>query len=124
MPSTKLGEFTGIRQNGSLSMAGIQVELWDSTTKRLIFTTTTDAQGQYGFMKLHPMHKYYVVFTYDGMRFENTKYTNNLAGKYSTARESTRTAFNDVFDQISSTPANYNGKRAYRTVHKIRKWFR
>ena len=121
MPSVKIGQFTGVRQADSISLAGIQVELWDSTRNKLLFTTTTDNQGQYGFQKLHPMHKYYVVFTYDGMRFENTKYTNNLAGKYSTARESTRTAFNDVFDQISSTPANYNGKRAYRSVHKAGK---
>ncbi len=119
MPSTKLGEFTGVRQGGSLSLAGIQVEIWDSTRNRREMITTTDISGRYGFQKLHPMCKYYVIFTYDGMRFESTRYTNNLAGKYSTAQEWTRSSFNSKFTKINSTPQNYSGGRAYGLYTKL-----
>ena len=117
MPSVKLGEYTGKKQNGSLSMAGIQVELFDANTRQRLFATTTDKDGQYGFRRLNPMHKYYVVFTYDGMRYESTVYRDNLSGGYSTARETTRDNFNSKFAHINSSPNNYQGnKKAYRTI--------
>lgn len=70
------------------------------------------------------MHKYYVVFTYDGMRFENTKYSDNLSGGYSTASESLydgseRSNFNDKFDTIDTSPSNYSGKKAYGLYTKL-----
>ncbi len=117
MPSIKLGDYNGKKQNGSLNMAGIQVELFDANTRQRLFATTTDKDGQYGFRRLNPMHKYYVVFTYDGMRYESTVYRDNLSGGYSTARETTRDNFNSKFAHINSSPNNYQGnKKAYRTI--------
>lgn len=130
MPSMKLGEYTGHRDGNSLSMAGIQVELWDNNRGTLVGRTMTNAQGNYGFQKINPMHKYYVVFTYDGMRYESTIYNNNLSGGYSTGAESilssgNRSNFNDLFDTIDTTPHSYykggTWRKAYRSVHQDRK---
>ena len=107
---------TGVRNGGnSLNYAGMQVELWDATKNNRVASCLTNSSGQYGFKNLNPMHKYYVVFTYDGMRFENTKYSDNLSGGYSTASESLydgseRSNFNDKFDTIDTSPSNYSGK--------------
>ncbi len=133
LPSVKLGEFGSKKNEHSLNLAGIQVELYDATTKSRYYNTRrlctrTDAQGEYGFQGLNPMHQYRIVFTYDGMRFEDTTYTNNLTGGYSTADEgkpsaSNRTNFNDKFDEIYSSPRNYisNGsnRKAYGLYSKI-----
>lgn len=124
MPSEKLGEFTGKRTKNSLAMAGIQVELYDKKDDKLWSVTTTDEHGEYGFQKLNPMHKYYIVFRYDGMRYDDTDFNNKLTGGYSTAKEkaSDRKDFNERFSQIGSSPNNYDGnKKAYRSVHKARK---
>ena len=124
MPSEKLGEFTGKRAKNSLAMAGIQVELYDKKDDKLWSVTTTDEHGEYGFQKLNPMHKYYIVFRYDGMRYDDTDFNNKLTGGYSTAKEkaSDRKDFNEKFSQIGSSPNNYDGnKKAYRSVHKARK---
>lgn len=126
MPSMKLGEYTGHRDGNSISMSGMQVELWDNKTGRLVGTTMTDSNGKYGFQKINPMHKYYVIFMYDGMRYESTIYNNNLSGGYSTASESiyysnNRNNFNDLFDTIDTSPHSYykdgTWRKAYRTVH-------
>ena len=54
------------------------------------------------------------------MRFEATTYNNTLTGGYSTARELNRGGFNDYFDEISSSPQNYNKdgewRKAYRSL--------
>lgn len=130
MPSMKLGEYTGHRDGNSLSMAGIQVELWDNNRGNLVGRTMTNSQGNYGFQKINPMHKYYVVFTYDGMRYESTIYNNNLSGGYSTGAESilssnNRNSFNDLFDTIDTTPHSYykggTWRKAYRSVYQDRK---
>ena len=121
IPSAKLGEFLGKRSEKSLSMAGIQVELYDQKDDSLCCVTTTDEQGEYGFQKLNPMHKYYIKFRYDGMRYEDSTYKNKLTGGYSTAQESSddRSNFNERFAHINSSPNNYDtNKKAYRSVHK------
>ena len=116
---------TGVRNGGnSLNYAGMQVELWDATKNNRVASCLTNSSGQYGFKNLNPMHKYYVVFTYDGMRFENTKYSDNLSGGYSTASESLydgseRSNFNDKFDTIDTSPSNYSGKKAYGLYTKL-----
>ncbi len=116
---------TGFRNGGnSLNYAGMQVELWDATKNNRVASCLTNSSGQYGFKNLNPMHKYYVVFTYDGMRFENTKYSDNLSGGYSTASESLydgseRSNFNDKFDTIDTSPSNYSGKKAYGLYTKL-----
>ena len=122
MPSIKVGDYNGKRQNNSLALGGIQVQLFDNTTNSLRATTTTDINGNYGFQKINPMHKYRIIFTYDGMRFENTKYTDDLSGGFSTAQEdaNTRSTFNDYFDRIESSPHNYHKdnewRKAYRSI--------
>ena len=123
MPTEKIGDYTGQKRNNSLNLGGIQVQLYDTNSGTIKATTTTDSFGYYGFRKLNPMHKYKVIFTYDGMRFENTAYKDDLSGGYSTARESynDRNTFNDYFDEIASSPGNYykNGqwRKAYRSIY-------
>ncbi len=135
LPSDKVGDFGNNQNKGSLSMGGVQVELIDYTIgsptyNKVVSTTRTDAQGEYGFQKINPMVKYKIRFTYDGMRYENVEYNNNLSGGYSTASElmpdnKNRSNFNSLFHEISTSPQNYykNGqwRKAYRTVFKNRK---
>ncbi len=132
LEGAKVGDYGPKKRTNDLDMAGIQVELFDTTTNKSVYTTTTDAQGEYGFQKLNPMHKYKVLFTYDGMRFQNTTYTNDLSGGYSTAQESNvkktnRSEYNDKFDEIDSSPHNYKHenesiwRKAYRSVHQNRR---
>lgn len=120
LPSNKGGDYTGVKSAEDIALSGIQVQLYDETTHSIRATTTTDKDGSYGFQKINPMHKYRIIFTYDGMRYENTKYENNLSGGYSTAQEDGRVTFNDYFDQIDSSPQNYykdnEWRKAYRTV--------
>ncbi len=124
MPSIKIGDYTGQREDSSLSMAGIQVELYDNNHNKIVARTLTDESGKYGFQKINPLLKYKVIFTYDGMRFENTKYTNNLSGGYSTATEDltssdTRSTFNDYFDRIESSPHNYHKDGDWRKAYGL-----
>ena len=99
--------------------------MFDVTTNSLCATITTDANGNYGFQKLNRMHKYKIIFTYDGMRFEDTTYTNNLTGGYSTAqeKEEDRNALNSTFSQINTSPQNYykdgEWRKAYGLYSKI-----
>ena len=88
---------------------GIQVTLHDANTSDT-YTTTTNSSGQYGFKDLHPMHKYYVEFRYNGQVYQNTYYKNDLSGGYSTAQEnsSDRNSLNSRFETIDSTPNNYS----------------
>ena len=87
---------------------GIQVTLHDANTGN-VYTTTTNSNGQYGFKDLHPMHKYYVEFRYNGQVYQNTYYKNDLSGGYSTAQEnlSDRNSLNSRFETTDSTPNNY-----------------
>lgn len=129
LPSDKLYEYGNRKKDGDLDFGGIQVQLVDMTPEsrnylRVMSTTTTDAQGEYGFQKLNPMHKYKVVFTYDGMRFENIDYSNNLSGNYSTASELltgqyTRRDFNNIFAEISTSPQNYYKDGEWRKAYGI-----
>ena len=95
--------------NNESKYAGIQVKLHDANTNEVVATTTTNSNGAYGFKDLHPMHKYYVEFTYNGQVYQHTYYKDDLSGGYSTAREnsSDRSNLNSRFETIDSTPNNY-----------------
>ena len=107
---TKESVENGIFDSGNeCKYAGIQVKLHDANTNQVVATTTTNSNGAYGFKDLHPMHKYYVEFTYDGQVYQHTYYKDDLSGGYSTAQEnsSDRSNLNSRFETIDSTPNNY-----------------
>ena len=77
---SSMPEYEKLKHN----VQGIQVNLFDLTAGtgtlttdpnavgKLVATTLTDANGNYGFQLLNPMHKYYVTFTFNGMQFKKT----------------------------------------------------
>ena len=77
---SSMQEYERLKHN----VQGIQVNLFDLTegtgslttdpnaVGKLVATTLTDANGNYGFQLLNPMHKYYVTFTFNGMQFKKT----------------------------------------------------
>ena len=140
----KTGEPDGKKTNKDKPFAGIQVDLYLSDGK-LVTTTTTDKNGKYRFYGrvgdkslLNPLKQYYVVFEYDGQRYQATYSYSNIAspGGYSNAREVNREEYNAKFKLISAHPDNYKPdeikptgataeikayKRAYGIDHKIAK---
>ena len=101
--------------NNESKYGGMQVKLYDANTNQEVATTTTNDSGQYGFKDLHPMHKYYVEFTYNGQIYQHTYYDNDLSGGYSTATETEgdRSNLNKRFETINSTPNNYENNKSY-----------
>ncbi len=112
---TKESVINGRFDSDESKYAGIQVKLHDNNTGQVVATTTTDSNGAYGFKDLHPMHKYYVEFTYNGQIYQHTYYKDDLSGGYSTAQEkdSDRESLNQRFETIDSTPNNYETNKAY-----------
>ena len=98
--------------------AGMQVELHlGDRNGTIIYTTTTDGNGEYHFDKLNALEKYTVVFTYNGQLYQQTYYKDDLSGGFSNAHEVDRTALNDRFDNIDSYPANYNRDGSWRIAY-------
>ena len=140
----KSGEPDGRKTNKDKPFAGIQVDLYESNGS-LVTTTTTDRNGKYRFYGqvnnrslLNPLRQYYVVFEYDGQRYQATYSYSNIAssGGFSNARDVGREEYNAKFKLISANPNNYtpdaikptgsgktltSGKRAYGIDHKIAK---
>lgn len=148
-------ETDGIKTNGEGGFAGIEVQLYEYTQQtennynssnitltnlgnNLVATTTTDKNGRYRFfgkkilsdhaeLLINPLKRYYVVFTYDGQRYESTYYNNNLtAAGYSNAKEKAkgRDDLDLRFTNIYSDADNYqNGAwhKAYALDQKIEK---
>jgi len=112
---TKESLINGRFDSNESKYAGIQVKLHDNNTGQVVATTTTDSNGAYGFKDLHPMHKYYVEFTYNGQIYQHTYYKDDLSGGYSTAQEkdSDRESLNQRFETIDSTPNNYETNKSY-----------
>ena len=112
---TKESVINGRFDSNESKYAGIQVKLHDNNTGQVVATTTTDSNGAYGFKDLHPMHKYYVEFTYNGQIYQHTYYKDDLSGGYSTAQEkdSDRESLNQRFETIDSTPNNYETNKSY-----------
>ena len=124
-PATKTGGPTGKKGK---DYAGMQVELYqveeDTTVGgKPIKTALTGEKGCYRFIGLKPLYKYYVRFRYNGQLYQATEpAVDNLTtpGGFSNAAENVtdnngvpRNKFNERFQTINSTPANYDGKRAY-----------
>ncbi len=98
--------------------AGMQVELHlGDRNGTIIYTTTTDGNGEYHFDKLNALEKYTVVFTYNGQLYQQTYYKDDLSGGFSNAHEVDRTGLNDRFDNIDSYPANYNRDGSWRIAY-------
>lgn len=133
--STKLSEYRGVKQEDSLLMSGIQVELWDATFNRLDATTLTDKNGDYGFQKINPLHKYIIKFTYDGMRYESTKLVldNNIfslldddtSKRYRELYQQGRLSINNIEielwdeqerNQLAKTRTDENGNYSFRNI--------
>ena len=112
---TKEGVINGRYDGNESKYGGIQVKLHDKNTGQVVATTTTNSNGAYGFKDLHPMHKYYVEFTYNGQIYQHTYHKDDLSGGYSTAKEndSDRNNLNARFGTIDSTPNNYESNKAY-----------
>ena len=112
---TKEGVINGRYDGNESKYGGIQVKLHDKNTGQVVATTTTNSNGAYGFKDLHPMHKYYVEFTYNGQIYQHTYHKDDLSGGYSTAQEkdSDRESLNQRFETIDSTPNNYESNKAY-----------
>lgn len=114
---------------------GVQVDLYElenknSTSAKLIATTTTDTNGKYYFYGkknaeeplINPLKKYFVVFTYNGQLYQATYYKNDLSkgtnDGYSNAKEAidsadfsmetTRATINARFSTIDPSGNNYN----------------
>ena len=127
MPEGKDQTVNGLKDNNDVSLAGIEVRLYDKTTGKLanVYRSSnpvvTNSEGRYIFKGLDPTHKYFVVFVYDGMLYTNTygagvpeyntegppgteKWNNTSKGS---ELVSGRNALNEKFRTISSYPASY-----------------
>ena len=118
-PSIKHNEIDGKLSDGDQMFAGIQVRLYeygDEKQSTLIATTTTDKDGKYRFYGkksdgkalVNPLNRYYILFTYDGQRYQATYYKQDLSGGYSNAREINRNEVNNELKDIYSDPLSYS----------------
>ena len=117
---------------------------------KLVAITTTDKNGHYRFfgtndtingsytdtqgtkrsmreLLLNPLHKYYVIFVYNGQLYQPTYYHKQLTSPgYSNAKDMSREEFNAKFTRIDSDTANYKSpganawNRAYSAKHKLK----
>ena len=80
-------------------------------------TTTTDANGHYGFDGLNALYTYYVEFKYNGQYYQPTIYkANGVAWNDSSKGNdilSDRDGLNAKFAEIGSNPKNYSGGEVY-----------
>ncbi len=109
---------------------GIEVILheYGKNNNEFVRRTVTDANGYYMFKNVDSRKKYYVEFVFDGQKYENTIYDNNvytsMLGYKSNATETTNTnkitqntndkitcnardQYNQRFEEIGSYPENY-----------------
>lgn len=136
-PLTKNGNGEAIT-NPDKPMSGVTVKLHqlDHTGKEsVVGTTKTDEKGAYLFKELNAQYQYYVEFVYNGQYYEPTKHkVSKQNGESTTTAESRgldflsdkknirstyynypvdiegRDTFNARFEEISSTPNNYESK--------------
>ena len=114
--------------DGDRKVPHVPVTLYEQNTStgttRVYGTYVTDDEGNYEFLNLNPMFKYYVEFTYNGMYYEPTLYKAGASFPYddistwsinskATDVPSERESFNDRFRSIGSSPHNYAGGRTF-----------
>ena len=136
-PLTKNGNGEAIT-NPDKPMSGVTVKLHqlDYTGKEsIVGETKTDKKGAYSFKELNAQYQYYVEFVYNGQYYEPTKHkVSKQNGESTTTAESRgldflsdkssirstyynypvdiegRDTFNARFEEIASTPNNYESK--------------
>ena len=136
-PLTKNGNGEAIT-NPDKPMSGVTVKLHqlDHTGKEsIVGETKTDKKGTYSFKELNAQYQYYVEFVYNGQYYEPTKHkVSKQNGESTTTAESRgldflsdkknirstyynypvdiegRDTFNARFEEIASTPNNYESK--------------
>lgn len=130
-PDTKVGGVNGIRDANDPQFAGIQCELVEKDSNKVVATTLTDAEGKYRFygrvngkLLINPFKKYYINYVYNGQYYQSTYYKDNIAanGGYSNAKDIDRNAYNTKFETIYSDPANFNSngwKKAFALDEKL-----
>ncbi len=131
LPNVKVTLYEYTRdENGTLSSSAKVADLLSSSDKSQlseeeinsrINPQLTDANGHYEFHGLNPFSKYYVTFEYNGQIYLPTDYSRDL-GSYNTvdwevtskATETTgdRTAFDNKFAEIGSSPKNYKSSNS------------
>lgn len=117
---------------------GIEVILHDysKNNNENVRRTVTDENGYYMFKDVDSRKKYYVEFVFDGQKYENTVYDNNIytsmLGYKSNATETTnmnniaqntndkitlnaRDQYNARFEEIGSYPENYQVRNQLKT---------
>ena len=130
-------ETEGLKENGENILKGVQVRLVEAQSNTVVATTTTDKNGKYRFYGqigndyalVNGLKKYYVLFTYNGQKYEQTYYKDELTGTYSNAKEIERDLYNRQFENIYSDPQSYYLKdgentsigKAYATNQRIEK---
>lgn len=100
------------------------------TMEKVVQITVTDKNGNYGFQRLNPLHKYKLQFRYDGMEYiadmtdptsksEITEISDNIQDRI-TAYETDRDKVNERFANINASNMNYTGKKG---DNKAYGWF-
>ena len=112
----KDGREDGIISTGDEMLKGIEVVLFDSSSKQ-VAQTSTDGNGYYEFDKLDPAKSYYVRFKYNGQLYEPTTYqtkkkysgtgnnkidTTIAERSYATDGTQNRNSFNNKFAQVDA----------------------
>ena len=98
--------------------------------EEVVQVTMTDKNGNYGFQRLNPLHKYRLKFRYDGMEYiadmndptsdgEVTEISDNI-GNRKTAYETDRDEVNERFENIDASNMNYTGQKG---PNKAYGWF-
>ena len=108
-------EIDGRINNEENILAGVQVQLIDAHTNRVVATTSTDQKGKYRFYgqitndyaMISGLKKYYVIFTYSGQTYESTFYKDDLTGTFSNAKEINRDDYDKKFENIYSESNDY-----------------
>ena len=127
--SIKTAEYDGkyTPNSSDKDFAGMQVSLYDVDKGQVVRCATTDVKGLYRFVNLNPMHRYKVLFLYNGELYEPTTLNPNIAkpGGVSNANDDNREAFNKKFANIYPDASNYTsnkgtGNRAYGLEQRIR----
>lgn len=62
----------GIKETGEAGIKGVEVFLYNATSKKQEGYTITDEKGNYKFEKV-PVGKYYIEYIYDGQTYKTTK---------------------------------------------------
>ena len=123
----KTGEYDSKYTSGDQDFAGMQVSAYDVDKGSVVRVATTDAKGLYRFVNLNPMHRYKVLFLFNGELYEQADLNPNIAkpGGVSNAQEDNREEFNKKFANIYPDASNYTsnkgtGNRAYGLEQRIR----